>query len=253
MIRVQIDNHVAEVTLANPPGNRFGWAMLNRLGEVIDEIESDDSVRSVLLLAEGDNFSHGADLRDSELASRLQSSEGAREVDALGRSLVERWRSLPVPTVVAWRGHAVGAGAAFVLVSDFRIAFPDSMLRFPEVARGMHLSWGLIPRLIERLGGEWARRMALGGMTVQCDRLTPPFVRLVEENLEEAGRDRAANLARFAPLAVRAIKSAILEEEGALRFPERDEQRFVDTVRSEDFAEAMTAWAMKRIPRYQGK
>lgn len=245
--------HIAEVTLDRPPSNLFCWATLKRMEEVLDELEGNDELRSVVLLARGNHFSNGVDLKDPELARRMQSDEGAKEVAALGRTLVERWRSLPIPTVVAWRGRAIGAGAAFVLVSDFRIAYGDATLGFPEVSRGMHLSWGLIPRLIQSLGAEWARRMAMAGVTVQCDRLDIPFVRLVVEDLEETARDRARVLARYSPLAVRAIKAEILEQEGPLRFPEQDDQRFVQTVRSEDFAEAMSAWAMKRVPKYKGK
>ena len=247
---------VAHVQLENPPGNRLGLQLLEGLEARLRLLHESSNLRAVYLTATGDDFSHGVDLRDPKLAEKLMSgASGRMEVAALGQRLIDLWATLPVPTVVAARGWVIGAGACLFTASDFRFAVGDARIRFPEVRHGMHLSWGILPRMVEVFGPAQARWLALAGDTLTMDQLGhgDGVVRIVDNPEDEAQR-LAEYFASEAPLAVRAVKHTLAEVSTLNSGPSlQDPQRFADTIGSEDFAEAVAAFFAHRPAQFKGR
>lgn len=250
---VERDADVAVVRLDAPPQNRMSLAMMHALADAFDALAADAALRAVVLQAAGPTFCAGADLRDPALAEKMTAGEaGRREVALLGERLVTSLAQLPVPTVVAARGAVVGAGGCLFTVADFRCIGPDVELSFPEVDRGMHLGWRILPRLAREFGPQRARRLTLLAEKLPAAELAPGFASLSKAPEAEA-LALAKVLAAKPPLAVRSITRALRRHDAAgLALADADVADFVATVASEDFAEALSAWFERRPAVFRG-
>ena len=239
--------------------SRITFAMLTELhGLLATLVDSGatEAPRVLLLTSRQDHFSAGADLLDPAMIQRMTSESGRREVAALGQQLVERLYALPIPTVVAASGTIIGAGACLFSACDFRVVSQDARLAFPEVQRGMHLSWGILPILVSRYGPTLARDLALVGQPVPVRHLPPDSVRLVADGpaARQSAMELCASLAGHPPLAVGAILSVLWAvDQKAMAHASGDVELFARTVGSQDFAEAMAAFFEKRPGHYRGR
>lgn len=252
-LRIAVTDGVATLTLDRAGGNRVSHALLQMMREAFHALSRLQSLRVVVLRAAGPDFSFGADLSDPAMADQIAGGAATRTALAtLGQETLDAWARLPVPTIAAAQGRIVGAGACFVCTADFAYAAPGASVLFPEVNRGMHLSWGVLPRLVGRFGTPLAMRLALTGAAVACAELPPAIVCVADA--ESAANALAQDLAAKPPLAVRAIKHVIgaaaerLQETAA-----NDPALFASTIGSEDFTEAMAAFFEKRPGRYSGR
>jgi len=255
-VTLDISGHLATVRLDQGPGNRFTMVTMRSLCEIAEELSARKDVRAVWLSATGDDFCQGADLKDSELAARVfGSNEGRREVAELGCEMLTAWSSLPMPTVVSARGRIIGAGAGLVTASDFRVMATHSALHFPEVDRGMYLSWGIIGHLISEVGPSLTRRLAVAGVPCPCEELPPGFCKVVTpETVDDVARSQAVILAAKPPLAVQSILATTRAlARGQAVPPEVETERFCQTTGSSDFKEAIQSWLEGRPGRYQGE
>ena len=245
------------VTIDNAPGNRLGLSQLMRLLDIAQHLgeldTAEDVCRVVVLDAAGRDFSHGANLSDPQLMAKLAEGRDAQVAFALsGQALVSSWRRIHVPTIAVATGHVVGAGACLFMASDFRIAAPETQIRFPEIDRGMHLGWGIVPRLVSLLGETRALRLALLGEALDVAELTD--VVTVATNPSVEAQRQAGQLAAKPPLAVRAILDVLRQSADVMdSAAEQDAQRWADTLASADFSEAMAAWYERRPPVWKGR
>lgn len=236
---------VLRVTLDSGTGNRLGLAQIERLLDVATRLgaldAAADECRVVVLDAAGADFCHGANLADPTLVARLNEGRAARiDFASCGQALVARWREIPVPTVAVARGHVVGAGACLFLASDCRVAAPGTAIRFPEVDRGMHLGWGIVPRLVSLLGEARALRLALLGEAIDVAQLADAVT--VTADPDGEAQRLTALLAGKPPLAARAILAVLRQSlADADAAAQSDAVRWADTLESADFAEAMAA------------
>ena len=243
-----VDGPICRITMTAP---RLGWGTMKAL-TTAPQRAVEDGARVLLLTAQGPDFSHGVDLADPELADMLR-ADGGIGVATAGQALVDGWARAPLPTVVALQGRVIGAGACLAVASEFRFAAPDTTIAFPEVARGMHLSWGILPRLVSAFGLDWARWLAVGGQPVGVAALGLAAARVVEAPIA-AATAWAHHLAALAPLAVVHIREVLAAiAAGDPSAAADDPARFAATAASADFAEAMAAWFEKRAPVFRGK
>lgn len=258
-IHVTLDHaaRILSVTLDCGPGNRLGLAQIERLHDVATRLGAlaagDDVCRVVVLDAVGNDFCHGANLTDPALMARLNQGRVARIAFArCGQELVARWRAIPVPTVAAAQGHVVGAGACLFLAADFRCAAPAAQVRFPEIDRGMHLGWGIVPRLVSLLGEARALRLALLGEALDVSGLADCVA--VDADVSAQVQRLSSQLAGKPPLALRAILAVLRDARAdAGAASAEDAARWADTLESRDFAEAMAAWYGRRPGQWQGR
>ena len=88
-----------------------------------------------------------------------------RENSATGYRLCKAWEEMPQITIVAIEGYAVGGGLALSLACDWRVMATDAFVSLPEIALGIPLTWGTIPRMVNLLGPAKAKRL-----TILCER-----------------------------------------------------------------------------------
>lgn len=260
-VSITRDRGVATITLDRPKvNNALTNAHFARLGELFDEIASNPEDRVMVLTGRGSAFCAGADLSGSpEIAQKLKRGpidreQWVRETTAPALSL----HRLPKPTIAAVNGVAAGGGCNLALGCD--IVFASESARFTEVFinRGLSLdyagSW-LLPRLI---GMQRAKDIAFRGDVIdvrEAERLGLVLEVVPDDQLMSRVQEYAARLAKKPPVALSLIKSGINKlanasfEEG-LAFEAQAQSTCLGT---DDFREAMLAWAHKRDGEYVGK
>jgi len=252
-LRIEREGVVATIVLERSPGNRFSWALMQGFRDTLQALALESELRVLGLRATGPDFSFGADLMDPDLATRMRTTEGQQEVAQLGEEILQLWCGFSVPTVVSAQGRCMGAGACLWVGADFRFVAPDFKLQFPEVDRGLHLSWRILPRMGRELGWPLARRLAIAAIPAKVADL-PPHVAVVSSDPDEDAWKFMSEQAAKPPLAVRAITEVFrVQDRFEQAHAEGDVAAFAKTAGSEDFLEAMGAWFAKRPASYRGR
>jgi enoyl-CoA hydratase/carnithine racemase len=250
-VAVQVDGHVAVVTLDRPPYNHVSVEFMRDLADAFEAIDGEMQVRCSVLQAEGKNFCAGADLVRSEGAGGL----GA--VNPLYDQAV-RLFSAKKPIVAAVQGAAVGAGLGLAVMADFRIASPDARFAANFVKLGFHPGFGLTHTLPRLIGPTKAELMFLTGRRVKAEDGAPWG--LVDEvvpleDLRSAALRLAQEIAENAPLAIVATRKTLRSDLAAAVRAQTDkeaaEQGWLrDT---EDYKEGVRAVSERRAGNFVGR
>jgi enoyl-CoA hydratase/carnithine racemase len=216
---------------------------------------ADGTVRAVLLIGEGRAFSAGLDV--TMFGAQLDEVPSDAWIDSLQRAFTG-FEDLPVPTVAAVHGVAIGAGCQLALAAHLRVAAPETTLGLLEAR------WALIPdlggtyRLPRLIGLSRATDLAMTGRTIDAaTALAWGLVDAVLDGADFPGQARAYT-ARLAAGPTRAIggvpalmrRSLEGERDGVLA-AERTAQ--VSCLRSEDFKEAVRAGVTREEPVFRGR
>lgn len=170
-LKIATAARVATVTLDRPERrNAMSAQLLEDLLACAGALASRRDVDVVLVTGAGPCFSAGADLKDP----RRWGAEDdplleRREVASLGYRMARAWEDLPQVTIGAIEGYAIGGGLALCAALDWRVAARDAFVSLPEIALGIPLTWGTIPRLVNLVGLSRAKRL-----TILCERVPAP-------------------------------------------------------------------------------
>lgn len=186
------DHRLAVVTLNRPAArNALSVALMTELTRAARQLAERVDIDAVLLTGAGGCFTAGADLKDpAAWADPSLALSERREIAALGYRMCKAWEELPQITVVAIERHAVGGGLAIAVACDWRVIARDAFVSLPEIALGIPLTWGAVPRLVALVGPARAKRL-----TILCERLgaEPALAMgLVDEVSEPGGALEAA-------------------------------------------------------------
>jgi len=247
-LNLEKNGHTAVLTLSNPPANTWTRDALADLVRLIDDLNADRAIYTLVVTGEGEKFfSAGADLKLFADGDRAMAREMARRFGEAFEAL-SAFRGV---SIAAINGYAMGGGLECALACDIRIAEEQAQLALPEAAVGLLPCAGgtqLLPWLV---GEGWAKRMILCGERV--DAQTALRIGLVEEIVGRGqARTRALELARQAekqsPSAVAASKKLIQgarhQPPGAVLPAERE--AFVDLFETQDQKEGVRAFLDKR-------
>ena len=121
MIHREYHDGVAVLRMEHGKANAVDSDLFDELGERLDEVESDASVRALVLTGTGSIFSAGVDLEKAATGG-LAYLEGFLPKLSDG---VLRLFELPLPVVAAVNGHAIAGGLVLALACDHRVAAED--------------------------------------------------------------------------------------------------------------------------------
>ncbi len=254
-IELHLSGPVGELVLARPERRN---AMDERMGEEIQDacgrLEDTEGLRALLVRGRGASFSSGGDFAFIEERTRHR----AEENEAAMRRFYEAFlsiRSVPVPTVAAIHGHAVGAGLCLALACDVRLASVDARLGAGFVRIGLHPGMGATALLPAIAGPAVAADLLLTGRVVGAEEaLRLGLVSSVHPALDllEAARAVAGRIAEGSAQAVRqlvrTLRAPLDEALGAALAREAACQ--AANYASADVREAIAAFREKRPPRF---
>ncbi|MFN8643670.1 MAG: enoyl-CoA hydratase/isomerase family protein, partial [Candidatus Binatia bacterium] len=208
------DGHVATLKLNRPDArNAMSVAMGDEVRCAVEAVRADDGIRVLVVTGEGRSFSSGGDLgmlaADAGLADR-HAGMGGPPRDFYNRFLSVA--TLPIPTLAAINGHAIGAGMCFALACDLRIASSDAKMGMTFTKLGIHPGMGATYFLPRLLGSARACDLLFTGRLIDATEALQLGIlnRVVpREALPAAVEEYAAELAAAAPIAVRMVKRAI--------------------------------------------
>ena len=136
--------------------NAFDPMLIAALTGALDAVANDDSVRVVVLEAEGASFSAGADL--NWMRGMASAGEAENRTDALALARLMRvLDELPKPTVARVHGAAFGGGVGLVACCDIAIGTPEAKFGLTESRLGL-LPAVISPYVIAAIGARQARR-----------------------------------------------------------------------------------------------
>ncbi len=244
------DQHVVQIRLNRPhKKNALTQACYTTMAEVIEKAEADGSVRAIVLLGAGGNFTSGNDLADFP---DKPPADGITVVFRFIRSLVES----SVPIVAGVEGVAVGIGATMLLHLDSVVADPDARILMPFVNLALVPEAGaslLLPRM---LGYTRAAELLMRGRPIDGRKAYElGIVSTLADSgkVEETTLEMAAEFARKPPAAMRKTKRILKGETRALleRVSQEEEMLF-EGFASAETREAISALREKRPPDFSG-
>ncbi len=234
---------ITTVRLNNPPLNLVTRELTLALDAALEAVEADDEVRAVVLAATGDRaFSAGSDVKEfASLRGRVAEDKLIDE-----NAVYSRLAALPLPTVAAIEGDALGGGLELALCCDLRVAAETARLGLPEVGLGVIPGSGGTQRLPRLIGLARAKEMILLGEIIDAE--TAHDVGLVNRvapvgEAEQLARTLARILASRGPVAIRAAKAVL---DGLVTELEGSERVFS----SDDMLEGVEAFLEKRPPEF---
>ncbi len=205
LLKLEIGEGIATLTLANPPLNILTRALMAELREAVERLAHTPELRVLLLTAEGRHFSAGADVGEHlPPLHRELIPEVLRTMEALA--------AFPLPVLAAVRGRCLGAGFELVQACDLVVAAENATFGQPEIALAVTapVACVLLPR---RTGYGHAAELLFGGDAIDAARAfaTGLVQRVVPEaQLEESARALAQRCARHSATALRATKRTLL-------------------------------------------
>ncbi|GAA4534332.1 crotonase/enoyl-CoA hydratase family protein [Amycolatopsis samaneae] len=267
-LKVDVDGHVAEVTLLGPSkGNAMGPDFWRELPLVFRALDADPDVRAVVLTGSGAHFSYGLDLPammpgwapmlqgDALAAPRTAFLNEVRQLqDAV--SAVAECRK---PVVAAVSGWCIGGGVDVIAAADVRLASADAKFSVREVKVAIVADLGSLQRLASIIGEGHLRELALTGKDIDAARAEK--IGLVndvhpdQDTVLAEARKLAAEIAANPPLVVQGTKDVLsvnTERQVAdgLRYVSAWNAAFLP---SKDLAEAVQAFLARRPPEFTGE
>lgn len=145
-------------------------ALMREITAVARTLSERTDIDVVILTGDARCFSAGADLNDAQAwADDSLSTVQRRDMAGTGFRMCKAWEEMPQITIAAIEGYAVGGGLALSLACDWRVLAQDAFVSLPEIALGIPLTWGTIPRLVNLVGPAKAKRL-----TILCERVAAP-------------------------------------------------------------------------------
>jgi enoyl-CoA hydratase/carnithine racemase len=253
--------HLALLTLNDPPANGYSYAMMRDLDEAILRARFDDAVEVLVLAGAGEKFfCAGADvtvLNELTPTSKYFFCLHANET-------LQRLERTPKLVIAALSGHCVGGGLEIALACDLRLARAGSgKCGLPEVSLGVLPGTGGTQRLARLLGGsraielmakgelfDYARAGELGivNQIIEADNDAGFLAAALDWALQFVSPSRAAMSVGHIKLAVQAGADLPLESGLAI---ERELQ--AKLFASDDAGEGLAAFVAKRKPVFQGR
>jgi enoyl-CoA hydratase len=243
----------AIITLNRPPANAISEPLMRELNAALNAVESDDTVRAVIITGTGDRiFCAGAD---------LGSAFSGGDVDTFirfGNAVVRRIERFPKPVIAAMNGHALGGGCEIAMACHFRLLKETARMGQTESNLGITPGFGGSQRLPRLVGRTKALELLILGTQVpgpEClalglvNRLTKEG-----ETLNDA-KALAREIAKRPPIATRLIIEAVDEglEAPIDKAIDIEVRAFLKSLKTEDASEGIQAFFAKREPSFKGR
>ncbi|KAH9939975.1 ClpP/crotonase [Amylocystis lapponica] len=237
--------------------NAISLRLLKEFRECLDSVQSDNRVRVLIVRSSTPGaFCAGADLIERRTMSTAQVDKFLSDL----RAALGTLENLPVPTIAAIDGPALGGGLELGLACDLRVAgHAVAKIGLPETRLGIIPGAGGTQRITRLLGLSKAKNLIFTARALNAQEALDYGVVDYLSSPHSSAYDRALQLAQEiganAPLALKAAKQAIsrapeLGLESGLDF---ERAAYEPLLKSKDRTEALEAFRQKRAPVFTGE
>jgi len=250
------DGSVAIIKFNRPKAlNAINSELMIDLGDALDNIEGDASIKVLVLTGEGDkSFVAGADIAHMSKLPPLQ----LRKFSMDGQALFFRLENLPIPVIACVNGFALGGGCEIAMACDFIYASEKAKFGQPEITLGLIPGFGGTQRLPRQVGKAMAKELCMSGELIGAqqareiglvNKVFPP------EELWDATMKTAQSIAAKGRVSMSGIKKCIdrgfdLDLRAGCNV---EADNFGYCAVSPDGREGMTAFLEKRKPEFKGE
>jgi enoyl-CoA hydratase len=250
-----IENNILTLTINRPDKlNALNNEVLTELNTVLDEIEKNDEIKSVIITGAGPkSFVAGADISEFVGLDKRQ----ARALAKRGQDTFKRIETSSKPIIAAVNGFALGGGCELAMSCHFRIASDNARFGQPEVNLGLIPGYGGTQRLVQLIGkGKAIELLISAAMVDAAEAKQLGLVNQVttQDELLPAAKKILELINSKAPLAVAGcIRAAnAVFDETADGFAAEIEE-FATCFDTKDMIEGTSAFLEKRKPSFSGK
>ena len=247
----------AVATINRPKAlNALNSEVLSDLDELVRTVSADADIRALVITGSGEKaFVAGADIGEM---STLTPAEG-EAFGKHGNDVFRKLETLPIPTIAAVNGFALGGGCERSMSCDIRLCADTAVFGQPEAGLGITPGFGGTQRLARLVSPGMAKQLIYTAKNIKADEAYR--IGLVNavyplDELLPAAEKMAETIAKNAPIAVRACKKAINEGLEAKMDDAVviEEKLFGSCFQTADQIEGMSAFLEKRKHEpYQNK
>lgn len=202
--------HIAVATINRPKAlNALNSQVLEDIDQLVEQVKADDEIRALVITGSGEKaFVAGADIGEMSTLTKAEGEAFGKK----GNDVFRKLETLPVPTIAAVNGFALGGGCELSMACDIRLASEKAKFGQPEVGLGITPGFGGTQRLARIVGVSNAMELILTAKTINAARaqelglvshVYPP------EELMDKAMELAQAIAANAQVAVRQSKAAI--------------------------------------------
>ena len=259
-VNVVKQGRVATVTFKREAkSNALSFELMRELTEAARSFESDCETSAIVLTGRADCFSMGFDLKCPETQGlRSKSLAEQRVALATGGRMCAAWEALAPLTICAIEGWCLGGGLALAASLDLRVGGQTALYALPEIERGLNLSWGAVPRIINLVGPARAKRLILLAEELGAEKAEAWG--LIDQRVDDGlALDTALELAKRAakqpPVALRLGKQSINAYANAFAASasHADVDQFMLALQSMDGEEGIASFFEKREAKFEGR
>jgi len=182
-IRVQVEGFKGLIMFNRPEvHNAFNASMIDEIRTAVKELNSATNLRVLIIRAEGESFSSGADLNYMKEQSNMPESENFKDSKKLAALFSEILRS-EVPVITVAHGNVTGGANGIVAASDFSLATTTTKFKFSEVLLGL-VPATIAPYVLNRIG--YSKSLELMLTARSFDGIEAENIGLVNKSVEES-------------------------------------------------------------------
>jgi len=212
-ILLDIKGRTASITINNPDKmNCLDMEMLMQLKAFLLEIEKSQNVSVIVIKGAGQkSFSTGGNLKDF---NTLKNFHQVKDWIVFGNKVFNILENLPIPTIAAIQGYAMGGGLELAMACDLRIATENSVFSMPELNHGWVPGWGGLTRLRRLIGESKAKEMIMLGEQIDGEKAYRfGLINKVcdEESLDKLVDHLSTDLSQLEPFVFQMSKKAIMD------------------------------------------
>jgi enoyl-CoA hydratase/carnithine racemase len=255
----RVEERVAVVTLNRPEArNALTMEMKQALARTLPELARDADVGCVMLTGAGGGFCAGGDTKGMQREGRPPSVEDRVRQLRWEHTIPATLHRMDKPTLAALPGPAAGAGFALALACDLRIAAESAFVTTSYTRLGLSGDYGSSWFLTRLVGTARAKELFFTSDRLsarECERIGLVNRVVPDAELGKAALELARRIAAGPPIALRFMKDnlnrALVQDLGACL--DLEAERMVLGAQTEDYLEAVKAFAEKRTPVFRGR
>ncbi|MFO7925501.1 MAG: enoyl-CoA hydratase/isomerase family protein [Halobacteriota archaeon] len=259
-VRLDIENGVATITLNRPENrNALNASMATAIVDAVDEAETTDEVRCLVLTGAEGTFCAGGDIK----SMTERQAEGADLNDAVDRvrlvlsRAIQRIAEFHLPTIAKIDGVAYGAGGNLAIAPDVTIASADSKISFGFRQVGLAIDTGTSYLLPRQVGTSKAKELVFTGELLDADAAEELglFNKVFEDDFEEHAAEYIGHIASGPTVALKTSKQLIEQSFSTSLKDALDNEAIAQAAvfDSHDHAEGATAFLEGREPEFEGR